>query len=95
MPLLVSMMKALSLKGCEIHFAEEIKDFTNAMKEVAQAILMTNPRIRTDEEIFEATKKKGSEKVNFSWMRAVNWLVAHPNSIGTFFACSHSLRMQC
>ena len=52
MPLLVSMMKALSLKGCEIHFAEEIKDFTNAMKEVAQAILMTNPRVRTDEEIF-------------------------------------------
>jgi hypothetical protein len=46
------MMKALSLKGCEIHFAEEIKDFTNAMKEVAPAILMTNPRVRTDEEIF-------------------------------------------
>jgi len=61
MPLLASMMKALSLKGCEIHFAEEIKDFTNAMKEVAQAILMTNPGVRTDEEIFEATKKKGSE----------------------------------
>ncbi|KAJ4842175.1 hypothetical protein Tsubulata_020720, partial [Turnera subulata] len=72
--------------------SEEIKEVSSAMKQVANAILTTNRRVWTEEEMFEAMGKLGLK--GMALCDAVDWLVVHPNLIGTFFACPEELRSE-
>ncbi|CAK7349197.1 unnamed protein product [Dovyalis caffra] len=62
------------------------------MKGIAQAILKTNRRIWAEEEIFVAMEKLDLKSTLL--LDSVDWLVAHPSLIGTFFACPEDLRME-
>ncbi|CAK7332353.1 unnamed protein product [Dovyalis caffra] len=71
---------------------EEIQEVTGVMKGIAQAIPKTNRRIWTEEEIFAAMEKLDLKST--SLLDSVDWLVAHPSLIGTFFTCPKDLHME-
>ncbi|XLT40138.1 hypothetical protein HN873_071430, partial [Arachis hypogaea] len=73
-------------------YSQDMKDMTMAMKDIANAIISSHPKVWKTYDMREALTKLGLQGRSFC--EALEWLVTHPTLLGVFFGLPEELRLE-